>query len=167
MRLVRLPKAVIFLCMLLLVLIIFNNLWPSVSRRSFQFVSEPLFVFPVFNIIVLAIVARSRWSSAEELERLLLTNFLSCPPPYELRTNDQHDETRSENSDTSKDSEHSDGGDGDDEYDSGWQGMDEDEYEYDGNLEKRIEDFINKVNRGWREERLRDNLSNQFQFVLL
>ena len=45
----------------------------------------------------------------------------------------------------------------------GWGDMDE----HNSNLEKRIEDFIDKVNKGWKEERLRDSLSNPLQFSYL
>lgn len=167
MRLARLPVVAQLLC-IVVVLIILSTLWPSLSKQSlsFRFVSEPvLFVFPVFNIIVLAVVARSRWLSAEEVWRVSnISNFLACTPPDELG-NDKHDETPSEDSDTSKDSSSEEEYDDDDENGSGLQCLDQD-HELGGSLEKRIEDFINKVNKGWREERLKENLYNDLQFAV-
>ncbi|CAK7355753.1 unnamed protein product [Dovyalis caffra] len=67
-----------------------------------------------------------------------------------------------ENHNNEKAQENANGKDNDDEKHScsdasageiGWQDVDG---EFDENLEKRIEDFIAKVNKGWREEMLRD-----------
>lgn len=160
MRLVRLQELVLFLCVVLILILILNSFLPSSSPQTFRFVFHPIFVFSVFNIIIFAIVVGSQHSSAEEVDRVL--NYL-CPP-YEPE-NDKHDETQEENADTFISSEGNNDeadDDDDDENGRGWHMEDE----YDVNLEKKIEDFIDKVNERWREEKLTDNLSNQLQVVV-
>lgn len=155
MRLFRL-QAVLFLCVVLILILIVNSFWPSSSLQTFGFVFDPLFAFSMFNIIIFAIVVGSQHSSAEEVERVC--TYL-CPP-YEPE-GDKHADTQ-DNSDKLNSSE----GNNDEDDDKTGRGRQDMEDEYDVSLERKIEDFIDKVNRRWREEKLMDNLSNQLQFVV-
>ncbi|KAL9387176.1 hypothetical protein Peur_020300 [Populus x canadensis] len=83
--------------------------------------------------------------------------------------------SKSENHSNEKDHDNDNGKDNDEKH-SFSDGCNEDDYnngsagviccqdvaeEFDDNLEKRIEDFIAKVNKGWREEMLREGTNKQ------
>lgn len=126
-------------------------------------ISSPFFLYPLFNIIILVIIFGSYRPYVDKVDGV----FPSFPDEV---GDDVYDNIRdgSDNSDDDDDYKQNYGSDGYEEDDDdngsdgeiGWQ----DDEEFDDNLERRIEEFIAKVNTGWKEEQLEDNLHNQFWF---
>ncbi|KAM2504226.1 hypothetical protein PS1_038166 [Malus domestica] len=161
----------IFLLLFLASLLVLSYFLQSISRRNLHFSSNPPFVFLLVNIIIVAIIVGNHRPSSVEADDIISFVYHS----YELEEDgagydkcsdhvDDNDGGESE----SDDHFDSDGYDEDDddngsEGEIGWGDMDE----YDYNLEKRIEDFIDKVNKGWREERVRDGVSYPLQITYL
>ncbi|PKI56169.1 nonsense-mediated mRNA decay protein 2-like [Punica granatum] len=141
--------------------------------------SSPLFMFSVFNTVVLAVLLGSHDLGSYEVAN----HFILSSDEEDVRECDGHnykgqfsdddgvggdDEDSSDSDQNVEDSSDSDqnadsaGYDEDDddsggEDEIGWE--DEGEQDGDCNLEKRIEDFIDKVITGWREERMKENLT--------
>lgn len=128
--------------------------------------SVVLMVF-VFNTMIFAFLVKGYMPSYEEFD-----NF-DWSLPFQLMVDgmkEEHEEYRCNNIDTGDDDDNddycypcSDGYNEDDDDDSsdeevGWA----DEEQDDDDLDKRIEEFIAKVNKGWREEWLRENLHDRF-----
>ncbi|KAI3453616.1 hypothetical protein Pfo_010279, partial [Paulownia fortunei] len=144
-------------------LIIFCFSLPSYGNFN-GFSCSPIFVFPVFNIIVCAILVKCDSRSAEDFDGLMaLFGFV-----YEDGEKETEERWRDEMSSDSEDDADayfcdSDGyeseiewtDDNDDDED------DDEKEEYDENLETRIEEFIAKVIRGWREELLLEKSQQQ------
>ena len=153
--------------------------------------SSAVFLHLLLNILIWVIVLWSYKPSKDELDGLRQTKPSFCEYPYEENKGENqsngnaesscevagHTRVQSdcENHSNEKDQDNDNGKDNDekhscsdgcneDDYDNGsagvigWQDVAE---ELDDNLEKRIEDFIAKVNKGWREEMLREGTSNQ------
>ncbi|KAJ9173479.1 hypothetical protein P3X46_016603 [Hevea brasiliensis] len=116
--------------------------------------SSSLFFFSMLNTIILAVIVGSYGPSVEEGDGV----WYSFQSSYDDHSNDSCSE---DDDDDSKENYFSDGYDEDDD-DSGGDGEIgwEDDDGVDDNLRRRIEDFISKVNKGWREEWLRENLHN-------
>lgn len=129
--------------------------------------SSPLFVFSVFNVIVIAVLLVSH--NPGEYEAGVGIISLDGEEAYggdADKCGGQHDgdgygcggaDEDTSDSDQSVDSDGYDEDDDDDsgsEHDTGWE--DEEEQDGDGDLEKRIEDFIDNVIKGWREERMKE-----------
>lgn len=72
---------------------------------------------------------------------------------------DQDDESEEDEGDYDYDGSYEDDDDNSCNDEIGWGDTDES----DDNLETRVEDFIDRVYKGWREERLRDSLCNPMQ----
>ncbi|KAJ8767593.1 hypothetical protein K2173_018151 [Erythroxylum novogranatense] len=126
--------------------------------------SSPLFIFSLFNAIILFIVLGNHRPSGDEVEEFFqYSSQSSFADDYGDYVKD--DNGGSDMEDDNEDRSEFDGSDGYDEDDDddgsegevGW----EDDEEPDENLESRIEDFIAKVIKGWREEWLMDNLHNE------
>ncbi|XP_009373368.2 secreted acidic protein 1A [Pyrus x bretschneideri] len=184
MMFVGVPRP-IFLLLFLASALVLSYFLQSISRRDLQFSSNPLFVFSLFNIIIGAIIVGNYRPSSGEADDAISFVYHS----YELEEDgaddsadaksdkysslegcdhcrdhvDDNDDGESEDDDFDFEGYEEDDDDSgsDDEID--WGDMDE----YDCNLEKRIEDFIDKVNKGWREERLRDGHSYPLQLTYL
>ncbi|KAL6174568.1 hypothetical protein ACLB2K_051214 [Fragaria x ananassa] len=179
MKLVWVPRPVLLLLFIAIVIVL-SSLFQSISnQRNLKFSSNPLFVFSLCNIIILAIIVGDHRPPTEEVESIL--PFLSsssedatddieddgsnkhCNIDDHVNGNDNVDDEvdQSEEEDADYDS---DGYDEDDDDNGsndeiGWGDTDES----DDNLETRVEDFIDRVYKGWQEERLRD-LCNPLQF---
>ncbi|KAM2819226.1 hypothetical protein PS2_037670 [Malus domestica] len=119
----------IFLLLFLASLLVLSYFLQSISRRNLHFSSNPPFVFLLFNIIIVAIIVGNHRPSSVEADDIISFVYHS----YEL------EEDGADGYDKDDDDNGSEG-------EIGWGDMDE----YDYNLEKRIEDFIDKVNKGWR-----------------
>ncbi|OMO80926.1 hypothetical protein COLO4_23851 [Corchorus olitorius] len=118
----------------------------TINTKHYNLVlsNTPLLSFILFNSIIVAIIVGSHKPSIDEING-------SFPYMY-----DSFDITQEYSDvDDFEDDIHSLDGyqeDEEDDMDDGWS----DEEEFDDDLQKRIEDFIAKVNNGWREERLKD-----------
>lgn len=128
-----------------------------------EFSSSPIFVFSVFNIIICAIIVKCESKSAQDFDGLMAFFGLV----YEEETEEITYEMYSDSDDDADAHFHnSDGYDSEIEWTEG-SGGDEDEdddnekKEYDENLESRIEEFIAKVIKGWREEILMEKSLRQ------
>ncbi|XP_012087235.1 secreted acidic protein 1A [Jatropha curcas] len=138
--------------------------------------SSQFFLFSLFNTLVLSIIilGSNRPSSTDEIDGAWFYSHQDQNDDMFHYTNNIKDEYKNHGDDDSDDDDcrkenyFSDGYDEDDDDSSsdgevGWDDDDEEEEEViDENLQRRIEDFIAKVNKGWREEWLRENLDNQF-----
>ncbi|XP_038876855.1 glutamic acid-rich protein-like [Benincasa hispida] len=157
-------------------------LWVT-SKSSQIFLSSHLFVSPhlifsIFNSIILLITMRNHEPHPrEQFEIMELTLQLS---PYhkphqdiEFSACDQREDTREEDEDEDKNVEYGNKNEKEDEFndEDEIKQLNEKEHEDEDNdrdevgdeeedeeLEKRIEEFIAKVNKRWREEKLRDHL---------
>ncbi|KAB2622549.1 phosphopantothenoylcysteine decarboxylase subunit VHS3 [Pyrus ussuriensis x Pyrus communis] len=184
MMFVGVPRP-IFLLLFLASALVLSYFLQSISRRDLQFSSNPLFVFSLFNIIIGAIIVGNHRPSSGEADDAISFVYHS----YELEEDgaddsedaksdkysslegcdhcrdhvDDNDDGESEDGDFDFEGYEEDDDDNGSDDEIGWGDMDE----YDCNLEKRIEDFIDKVNKGWREERLRDGLSYPLQLTYL
>ncbi|KAM2034984.1 hypothetical protein ACFX16_038135 [Malus domestica] len=136
----------IFLLLFLGSLLVLSYFLQLISRRNLHFSSNPPFVFLLVNIIIVAIIVGNHRPSSVEADDIISFAYHS----YELEEDgaDGYDEDDDDNGSKGE---------------IGWGDMDE----YDYNLEKRIEDFIDKVNKGWREERVRDGVSYPLQITYL
>ncbi|ONI06794.1 hypothetical protein PRUPE_5G081400 [Prunus persica] len=180
MRVVGVPGTV-FLLLFMAAALVLSSLLQSISKESLHFSSNPLFVFSLFNIIIVAIIVGSHRSSSGEVDSIIPFLYHQYEPEedadndvedtksdkylnldgYENGSDCVDDESEDYSFDSDGYNEDDDDNGSDDEV--GWGDMDE----HNSNLEKRIEDFIDKVNKGWKEERLRDSLSNPLQFSYL
>ncbi|KAL3743183.1 hypothetical protein ACJRO7_018478 [Eucalyptus globulus] len=163
-----LASLLIFVAVLLLTLLTTSKL----ERTNFvDLSSSPVFVFLVINFIVLAILLGSLSPTDHEVERRF-----SLPFNEEVWVNDAEDDENEVHIDGGEDEDDghpdddvtSDGYEEDDD-DSGSDGEigwynDEDgdeasekDEDGDNNLEKRSEDFIARVMKGWWEERMRED----------
>ena len=145
--------------------------------------SSAVLLYLLFNFLIVVIIFWSYKPCKEELDELWMPLLSSCGDAYvkskgENESNEnaepscdvagdicvnikgENDNNDNGNGIDNDDEKHScsDGCNEDDDNNGsaaeiGWQDVDE---EIDENLEKRIEDFIAKVNYGWREEMLRD-----------
>ncbi|EEF51016.1 conserved hypothetical protein [Ricinus communis] len=141
----------------------------SLAATSVLKFSSPLFVFSLFNTIILAIVVGSYRPSDDEVDGSCYT-FQPSYENKEYACDDFKDDNGSNYVDDDDDDDHrkedwfSDGYDEDDD-DSGSDGEigweDDDNEETDGSFRRRIEDFIAKVNKGWREEWLTEHIRCQ------
>jgi hypothetical protein len=153
--------------------------------------SSAVFLHLLLNILIWVIVLWSYKPSKDELDGLWLPKPSLCEYPYvkkkgENQSNgnaesscevagDTYSKSKSENHRNEKDRDNDNGKDNDEKH-SCSDGCNEDDYnngsasvigcqdvaeEFDDNLEKRIEDFIAKVNKGWREEMLREGTNKQ------
>ncbi|TQD81699.1 hypothetical protein C1H46_032751 [Malus baccata] len=152
MRFVGVPTP-IFLLLFLASLLVLSYFLQSISQRNLHFSSNPPFVFLLFNIIIVAIIVGNHRPSFVEVDDIISFVYHS----YELEEDGAGD---AEDTKNGYDEDDDDNGS---EGEIGWGDMDE--YYY--NLEKRIEDFIDKVNKGWREERVRDGVSYPLQITYL
>ncbi len=138
------------------------NLWSAnhQQHKPLRFSSSPLLVYSVFNMIIIVILIGNYRPSSEEVDGAM-PPFL---PLYEGEK-DTQDDTGNYIDHEDEENHGSDGNDKDDDDDDDGSGDDEicwqDEEEYDNNLERRIEDFIAKVNEEWRKERLREMSNKQ------
>lgn len=164
-----LASALIFVAVLLLI-----SLTTSKLKRTnlVDPSSTSLFVFLALNFIVLAILLGSHSHTDHAVERRLSFSFdeeVRVDDPADEDENEVHtDDSEDEDDGRSNDDVTSDGYEEDDD-DSGSNGEigwsnDEDgdeafEKDEDGdiNLEKRSEDFIARVTKGWREERMNED----------
>ncbi|KAJ6310896.1 hypothetical protein OIU76_015587 [Salix suchowensis] len=118
--------------------------------------SSAVFLYLLLNFLIWVVIFWSYKPCKEELE-LWPPSLPSCGEAY---VNIMGENENSENAESSwdvagdtyvnvKDDNSSTGS----AAEIGWQDVDE---QFDENLEKRIEEFIAKVNNGWRKEKLRD-----------
>ena len=141
--------------------------------------SSAVLLYLLFNFLIVVIIFWSYKPCKEELDELLPLLLSSCGDANE-NAEPSCDvagdicvtiKGENDNNEKAQDNDNGNGIDNDDEKHScsdgcneddnnngsaaeiGWQDVDE---EIDEDLEKRIEDFIAKVNYGWREEMLRD-----------
>lgn len=158
-----------------------------VTSKSSQFflstklLGSPHFMFSIFNSIILLIIGTYHRPPPHQSPYHIRNG--SCYPgsyqgyytPYQhiklCVRNDEHDaddeyEDDSQNEKDEIEQLNEDETEQCDEKDEDVDDEDEtercDEEDDDDELEKRIEEFIAKVNKRWREEKLRDNLLNQF-----
>ena len=160
----------LLLCLIiLLILLIFFSLSLSASKQHNPFLSTYEFivlkkssrgaVFFVFNVIVITICRGSFKPSDGDFDY-----FLSFPPTVYEFDDDTKDEAKDEDYDDSdvddSDEYHGDDGYDEDDDDDG-EGSDDDvdsDDEQAEDLETRIEDFIAKGHRQWREESIYERL---------
>ncbi|XP_024174918.1 protein PFC0760c-like [Rosa chinensis] len=181
MRLVWVPRPV-FLLLFLAVVLVLSSLFQSISKqKNLQFSSNPLFVFSLCNIIIFAIIVGDHRPPTEEVDSIL--PFLSgsaedatdgveddgsnkhCNMDGHVNgsedVDDQVDESEEEDGEYDSDGYNEDDDDNGSDDEIGWEDTDES----DDNLETRVENFIDRVYKGWREERLRDTPCNPLQFL--
>lgn len=140
---------------------------PSFSRHCNRESSfGPLLLFLVFNTLLVTLIIGSHKSPPNEDGKGMpfSCHFYGVGSVY-----DDAGTILKENYDAEDDEEDEGDGDGcasdgyyEDDDDNGSDDDDNDDWddcrnEYDENLERRIEDFIAKVNKGWREERLMED----------
>lgn len=159
--------------------LVLTSLFQSISKqRNLQFSSNPLFVFSLFNIIIFAIIVGDHRPSTEDVGGILPfqcdedasddreddDSGKHCDMDGYVHgseeVDDQDDESEEDEGDYDSDGYHEDDDDNGSNDEIGWGDTDES----DDNLERRVEDFIDRVYKGWREERLRDSLCNPLQF---
>lgn len=177
MRLVWVPRPA-FLLLFLAVVFVLTSLFQSISKqRNLQFTSNPLFVFSLFNIIIFAIIVGDHRPSTEEVGGILpflygedATDDIEDDDSEKhcnmdgyvngsKEVDDQDDESEEDEGDYDSDGYYEDDDDNSSNDEIGWGDTDES----DDNLEGRVEDFIDRVYKGWQEERLRDSLCNPLQ----
>ncbi|XP_050378248.1 uncharacterized protein LOC126795452 [Argentina anserina] len=179
MRLVWVPRPVFLLFLAIVLVLIF--LFQSISQQNnLQFSSNPLFVFSICNIIIVAIIIGDHRPSGVEVDSILpflsgsaedatyyskddgsskqYCNIAGLVNSSENVDNDVDESEENTNYDSDGYDEDDDDNGSSDEI--GWGNTDES----DDNLETRVEDFINRVYKGWQEERLRDSLYSPLQF---
>ncbi|KAJ9147792.1 hypothetical protein P3X46_029913 [Hevea brasiliensis] len=128
--------------------------------------SSSLFLFSMFNTIILAVVFGNCRPSVEEVDGAwysFQSSYEDGQDSYDNIVKDEDNDSDVDDDDDQRENYFSDGYDEDDD-DSGSDGeigWEDDDEEIDDNLQRRIEDFIAKVNKGWREEWLRENHQNQ------
>lgn len=123
--------------------------------------SSTLFLFSMLNTVILAVVVGSYRPSVEEGDGGWYS-FQSWYEEVEDAYDKDEDYDSDDDDDYEKENDFSDGYDRDDEGDrDGEIGWEDDDEEEDDNLQRRIEEFIAKVNRGWRDEWLRENHQTQ------
>uniref|UniRef100_A0A9I9D7J9 DUF4408 domain-containing protein n=1 Tax=Cucumis melo TaxID=3656 RepID=A0A9I9D7J9_CUCME len=162
------------------ILVVMVLLVTSKSSPCFLLFGSPHFIFSIFNSIVLLITMRNHEEPQRPHEQFEIMDdqLILRLSPYHNKPH--HQDTREEDDDDG------DNQNTDDQYDNRNEKEDklisdiiedemkewdekegeEDEYEAerwdeeeeDEELEKRIEEFIAKVNKRWREEKLRDHL---------
>ena len=129
--------------------------------------SVVLMVF-AFNTLIFAFLVRGYSRSYDEFDDFDWSSpfILSVDGMEEKHVEDRCNYIDSSDSDNDDDYNNpcSDGYNEDDDDDGtdeeiGWTDEEQDD---DDDLNKRIEEFIAKVNKGWREEWLRENLHNRF-----
>lgn len=162
MKLVLVPVLSFFIAISVAFLLV--GLRSASDRRSFPDSSlfSPLSVFLVFNVIVVAVLLASHMPGAYEggLFVLPLDEEEGCcgdSGKYKPRSDGDGDGYGCGGADRDIDSDgnNEDGNDSGSKDNTGWE--DEEEQEGDDNLEKRIEDFIDKVVKGWREEMMKEH----------
>ena len=149
MKLVCSPiPARIILCVL--ALLVLKSLSTLISKHcNLEFSYSPLSLFILFNAITVALIVGSHNPSIDEFDGV----FSYLCSLYEVGASFDNTEECSDVNVFEDDTCGSDGYHGDDEGDTDDSWHDEEEYD---DLQKRIEDFIAKVNNGWREERLKE-----------
>lgn len=164
MKLVLVPVLSFFIAISVAFLLV--GLRSASDRRSFPDSSlfSPLSVFLVFNVIVVAVLLASHMPGAYEggLFVLPLDEEEGCcgdSGKYKPRSDGDGDGDGygcgGADRDIDSDGNNEDGNDSGSKDNTGWE--DEEEQEGDDNLEKRIEDFIDKVVKGWREEMMKEH----------
>lgn len=157
------PISVLLFVFVVSVIILNYTISSPSNSQDCEFPSNHPIVFLVFNIIIVAIIVGSSWPSVEEVDKNY--NAGDQVPEEDQNDNAQYNSleictcsnSEDEDFENNEDYYDSDGYDGDYDDDENVGCMCHDvEYEQDGYLEKRIEEFIDKVNKGWREERLKD-----------
>ncbi|KAK9273149.1 hypothetical protein L1049_017956 [Liquidambar formosana] len=190
MKIVGSTLAYLLFCLTSLILFIFFSVSFSVSREHHELVistyklirfakSSPMVVLLVCHVITIAIFLGR---SSKEPSGADFDWFFSHPPMVyhavedidgEEETKGNEDDNDDNNKKDDEDSdignhgcdgydEDNDDGSSDDDYDSQYEGVDSD-------LERRIEEFIARVNSKWREELLNEKLlcfaSAEFQYL--
>ena len=147
--------------------------------------SSAVLLYLLFNFLIVVIIFWSYKPCKEELDEFWPPLLSSCGDAYvkskgENESNENAEPScdvagdicvnikgENDNNEKAQDNDNGNGIDNDDEKHSCSDGCNEDDInngsaaeigwqDVDENLEKRIEDFIAKVNNGWREEMLRD-----------
>uniref|UniRef100_A0A7N2ME42 Uncharacterized protein n=1 Tax=Quercus lobata TaxID=97700 RepID=A0A7N2ME42_QUELO len=170
MKMASIPA--LLLCLIILLnLVIFFPLSLSASKQqnpllsTYEFIvvkkSSRVAVFFVFNVIVITICRGTLSSKPSDGD---FDNFLSFPPIVDEFDDDTKDEAKDEDYDDSDvdDSDEYHGDDGYDEDDDDDGERSDDDVDSDDeqveDLETRIEDFIAKGHRQWREELIYERL---------
>lgn len=117
------------------------------------FSSSPIFIFSVFNIIVSSIIVKWEEGSAQDFEGIMA--FLGLVYDEELIEIEDDDDYGEIDVYFNK----FDGYDSDVESDDGCSDSDDDDEREnsDGDLERRVEEFIAETIKRWRKELLMDN----------
>lgn len=122
-------------------LLVLKCLSVSISKHcNLEFSYSPLSLFIFFNAITVAIIVGSHRPPIDKVDGV----FSYLCPLYEVGASFDNTE------------ECSDVESFEDNNTCGSYGYDEHDDDMDDDLQKRIEDFIAKVNNGWREERLKE-----------
>lgn len=145
----RFVKILIPLILCLAAILVLSFWLSNREHKLHGFLNNPLLLFSVFNIIIVAIIVLSCRPSSEEVDRNWPIFLPLCEEGY----------TQGDTGDYIEDDEEYHGSDGYDEDNDDDSSDDEifwQEEEYDDNLEMKIESFIAKVYEERRKERLRE-----------
>ncbi|KAB2088737.1 hypothetical protein ES319_A03G018500v1 [Gossypium barbadense] len=144
-------------CSCLILFVVSLLLLRSLSTRNLEFLHNPVSLFVLFNAMLISVTFASQKQSTNEVDGEFTYLGSSCEVGASFddtqQCGDMVDVCRDDTgcSDGYYEDDDSDSDDNDD-HDDGWFA----EGEYSDDLQRRIEDFIAKVNNGWREELLNE-----------
>lgn len=163
MKIVRAPiLGRLFLCVV--ALLILKSLSTSITKHcNLEFSNNPLYLFILFNAIIIAVIVGSHKPPIDEFDGVFpYLSFVyeagaSFDNTDEFSDIDVFEDDTCSSDGYQEDDDDDDDDDKEEDTDDSWY----DEEEYGDDLQKRIEDFIAMVNKGWREERLEETDSDR------